>query len=844
MVNYDYRNLFKQRHIPKDMIIVDIGATVTKNSGHAPTIIGETYIFRTDDLQTESFELEESLCSEENLKWGLCEAAKVTVSVVNKPDYPTLKDEMFDVYIYMNGDSDTLLQIGRYRVETDTYSDDRRFRDLAMYDLLYYLRDYDITPWYEEMYDLVEGSAFWDITELVNSLFTWLNEVEEIPISWTSRTLPNGSFQIEKTIESDTITFEFFMQKILEINGAFGHINRKGKFVFVWLDWYDQPAVETIVDDWRKPPTTYKDQFTWGIGYIRYYDKNNINIFGDIGSSDKKHPSIYNIVDSFVFEGYEPDSSEAKTALTKMHQKIWHCRYKPFECECVGDPTIEVGDRIDVQYGTDENNQPLTFYSYVLERRFKGIQSFRDTYSAQGNKKQPKYKIDNDNWHIGDSEEGSYGYGGISTVNVDPNNFVEIIRNIGFRLLDEPSDVVCEYDSDNGIVKLLWTDPADIATSEPCEAEWAGTVVVRKENTPPLHRWDGTLIVNSTTRDQYSQSYLVNNNIEANKHYYYGIFPYDTKGDYRYTKVLSVNTGEKVLAPTISDVSMSGSKVVVTYSIPEATYSYIKLVYKKGSIPTSYTDGTAIDITQSSTSKQFIGLADGGTYYFEIFTDKSTSDPKDITTFVLNAEIKATAKNQFKLPNGEAPSVQSGTAGTYDSVNESYHFSDNCRYQYDTNIGEIIPANVIANANVIECWMVAKINSNSKGQSYDDEFGFWVHSPNSANGYVGFLSVIGNGWDDSSTYRDIARININGNNDDVWKRNAPFDDSQYQGAFHKVSVLWYFDNQKIVKIQCYIDGNLYAETTMSYPLAMTDCYHIHWCSMDNTDVKEWGVKII
>ena len=837
MVNYDYRNLFKQRHIPKDMVIVDIGATVTKNSGHAPTITGETYIFRTEDLQikTESCELEESLCSEENLKWGLCEAAKVTVSVVNKPDYPTLKDEMFDVYIYMNGDSDTLLQIGRYRVETDTYSDDRRFRDLAMYDLLYYLRDYDITPWYEEMYDPVEGSAFWSITELVNSLFTWLNEVEEIPISWTSRTLPNGSFQIEKTIEADTITFEFFMQKILEINGAFGHINRKGKFVFVWLDWYDQPAVETITDDWRKPPTTYKDQFTWGIGYIRYYDKNNINIFGDIGSSDKKHPSIYNIVDSFVFEGYEPDSNEAKTALTKMHQKIWHCRYKPFECECVGDPTIEVGDRIDVQYGTDENNQPLTFYSYVLERRFKGIQSFRDTYSAQGNKKQPKYKIDNDNWHIGDSEEGSYGYGGISTVNVDPNNFVEIIRNIGFRLLDEPSDVVCEYDSDNGIVKLLWSDPTDISSSEPSPAEWAGTVVVRKENTPPLHRWDGTLIVNSTTRDQYSQSYLVNNNIEANKHYYYGIFPYDTKGDYRYTKVLSVNTGEKILAPTISDISMSGSKVVVTYSIPEATYSYIKLVYKKGSIPTSYTDGTAVDITQSSTSKQFIGLADGGTYYFEIFTDKSTSDPKDIITPALNVEIKAEAKNQLKLPNGDLPT---DNTGVYDSSTESYRYSENA-YLYYYNLSQLIPDNVIQNANRMELEMVTKVDSNSQGYRMDQEISIIV-------GNFAVMAVYGNGYYDQYSEHECARIRdaITETNYYEWKRNAPFDENANKGAFHKVMVVWTLDNKKVVKLECYLDGNLYAETTLNYQLTYNSVARINIGAMDNTNIKEWRLKII
>ena len=90
-------------------------------------------------------------------------------------------------------------------------------------------------------------------------------------------------------------------------------------------------------------------------------------------------------------------------------------------------------------------------------------------------------------------------------------------------------------------VKLKWTDPPDINTNEPCPATWAGTVVVRKEGSAPKHRWDGTLIVDSTTRNQYASTALMDDTIEEGKAYYYGIFPYDTKGDYRYTKVVSTD---------------------------------------------------------------------------------------------------------------------------------------------------------------------------------------------------------------------------------------------------------------------------------------------------------------
>ena len=106
-----------------------------------------------------------------------------------------------------------------------------------------------------------------------------------------------------------------------------------------------------------------------------------------------------------------------------------------------------------------------------------------------------------------------------------------------------------------GVVKIKWTDPPDILTNEPVPCTWAGTVVVRKEGSAPRHRWDGTLIVDSTTRDEYSSSALADNTIQSNKVYYYGIFPYDTKGDYRFTKCVVVTThinGNYAFKETIS----------------------------------------------------------------------------------------------------------------------------------------------------------------------------------------------------------------------------------------------------------------------------------------------------
>ena len=110
-------------------------------------------------------------------------------------------------------------------------------------------------------------------------------------------------------------------------------------------------------------------------------------------------------------------------------------------------------------------------------------------------------------------------------------------------------------------MKLKWTDPNDLTGSKPVACTWAGTVVVRKENEPPKHKWDGTVIVNETTKNTYQSTWLEDNTIELNKVYYYGIFPYhtiDSVSYYRFTKVIALNTSVNVTAPEITDIEMGG----------------------------------------------------------------------------------------------------------------------------------------------------------------------------------------------------------------------------------------------------------------------------------------------
>ena len=656
--DYEYENLFAE-HFATNLIIVDSGATVEINAGAAPTVSDEEFLITNEEIQTESFKLSESLCSERNLVFGKMEASKLTFTFKNNADYPSdLTEIEIDVYLYFNYDSSTLFKVGRYTINADKYSDDRYTRSITAYDKIYYLKDLDITAWYNEYYEDAQRHM---LGLAILSLFTWINEEAEIDIELESGyNLCNGLFQMGKTIESDSISFEFFMQRVLEWNGAFGHINRDGKFEFVTMEWYDAAPVRTVTNDVRIPPTPFDMVSTWGIGGIDVYDADNIRKFST-RNTNKKKPSIYTIVDSFVVADRESGDSDVEIALKKLHQVINHYNYKSCKATCTGDLCVEVGDRINVNFFQEETDPRDWFRSYVLERTFSGIQGITDIYQSKGDQKQPAYTVTN-NWHIGSSQTGTTGSGtgGVAEVidEID-NKIIEIMRNYGLRVLDEPK-VTLEYNKSSQQVEIKWEDPDDLATYYPVPLDWAGTIVVRKEGEKPLNRWngnaDGNTLVDSTTRDEYKTTAFVDNTIEQNKRYYYAIMPYHIALDdadhpikyYRWTKVFSVDTAKFLVAPTIFPITViEGTEMTIAYSIPvleSGSYAVQKLVGKKGSIPTSKTDGTVlVDLTPTAgmivNTVTITGLDEESTYYFVIFIEdtdgnSASSEPQDAITGV------------------------------------------------------------------------------------------------------------------------------------------------------------------------------------------------------------------
>ena len=89
--------------------------------------------------------------------------------------------------------------------------------------------------------------------------------------------------------------------------------------------------------------------------------------------------------------------------------------------------------------------------------------------------------------------------------------------------LDAPTGLTAEASS--GQVSLKWSDPVDLIGL----ATWKYTRIVRKEGSQPNSAFDGELVVESGTRNQYQTTPYVDTGVNNGTQYYYGAFAFSDK---------------------------------------------------------------------------------------------------------------------------------------------------------------------------------------------------------------------------------------------------------------------------------------------------------------------------
>ena len=350
------------------------------------SVDGTKIAFDNSMIESEAFEMDESLCSESELKFGSCEANSVKFTVHNTPG--SIVGKNITITETVDGDTEHPFQYGKYKVYSDVPSSDRTKREITAYDAMCDIINADVKSWYA-------GLSFpMSLKQFRDSFFKYLG------IEQAAATLPNDSMTVNKTLvatqtddssavtEESTISGKTVVTAICEINGCFGNMNRDGKFEYVFLKAITSalyPAEDLFPADDLFPSDANTESMTGHYISFDYEDFQSQAITQlEIKTSDDNSGAIvgtagnnYSITGNFLVS--DKNGAELEQIANNLLPVMAKAAYTPIKsCTCVGNPCLMLGEPIRF------NTSREIVETYLLQRTLTGVQCKRDSIAAQG----------------------------------------------------------------------------------------------------------------------------------------------------------------------------------------------------------------------------------------------------------------------------------------------------------------------------------------------------------------------------------------------------------------------------------------------------------------------------
>lgn len=350
------------------------------------SVDGTKIAFDNSMIESEAFEMDESLCSESELKFGSCEANSVKFTVHNTPG--SIVGKNITITETVDGDTENPFKYGKYKVYSDVPSSDRTKREITAYDAMYDIINADVKSWYA-------GLSFpMSLKQFRDSFFKYLG------IEQAAATLPNDSMTVNKTLvatqtddssavtEESAISGKTVVTAICEINGCFGNMNRDGKFEYVFLKAITSalyPAEDLFPSDNLFPSDANTESMTGHYITFDYEDFQSQAITQlEIRTSDSNAGMMVGTAgNNYVISGNFLVSDKTRTELEQIANNLLpimaQAAYTPIKsCTCVGNPCLMLGEPIRF------NTSREIVETYLLQRTLTGVQCKRDSIAAQG----------------------------------------------------------------------------------------------------------------------------------------------------------------------------------------------------------------------------------------------------------------------------------------------------------------------------------------------------------------------------------------------------------------------------------------------------------------------------
>lgn len=350
------------------------------------SVVGTNQKIDNSMLEIGTFALEESLCSESELKFGACEANCVKFTARNTAG--NIIGKTISIEETIDGDSENPMPYGVFKVASDVPTAGRTKRQITAYDAMYDIINTDVKSWYA-------GLSFpMTLKQFRDSFFAHLG------IAQVETSLVNDSMTVNKTIvatqtddssavtEESAISGKTVVTAICEINGCFGNINREGKFEYVFLKAIIStlyPAEDLFPADNLFPSDANTESMTGHYITFDYEDfqskaitqleikTSNDNAGAIVGTAGNN----YSITGNFLVS--DKTGAELEQIANNLLPIMAQAAYTPIKsCTCVGNPCLTLGEPIRF------NTTREIVETYLLQRTLTGVQSKRDSISAQG----------------------------------------------------------------------------------------------------------------------------------------------------------------------------------------------------------------------------------------------------------------------------------------------------------------------------------------------------------------------------------------------------------------------------------------------------------------------------
>lgn len=374
MINYERIALFRESSVPKYYTFKTEDNTAT---------------FTNDNIVSESLTLKETLCAEEKLVFGTCQASELSFSTSDTEGInlvgKVLNCEMFIGNAVMNIPK---VNLGRFIVTEDKLSSNKLSRQIKAVDGLCEILNSDVTEWFKTLALPMTLKAFRD------SFFTHIGYTQE------DVELVNDSLMVERNIDSPQITGALIIKAICEINGVFGKMVRSAdkrfKYVSLGVEYTENalyPAEDLYPSDTLYPSGFASSEYHkfdtdnyFTVDYANYVSnedgldkliiRQEENDIGITVGSGTNFDNVYVVQNNFLVYGM---NTEQLTAVANnLYNKIKYVAYRPATAVVRGNPCLEVGDAITVVADNKRIN------TYILQRTLVGMGALKDTYTAKG----------------------------------------------------------------------------------------------------------------------------------------------------------------------------------------------------------------------------------------------------------------------------------------------------------------------------------------------------------------------------------------------------------------------------------------------------------------------------